>query len=202
MAGCSRRLWGFRGRGNHSGAVTHFSLKKSGQPWQPVVPALAACCKGGVGRVASATGPNARRSAASALDIKHAGHLTSAATKQAARLNPGRAAPTHEATARCVRQLVLRLVARLAALLPQAAGGLPLMRESFCKLSAQPACHLFPPRRYCLPIRVALHHKTTCKYDRLVRLSPQVIRLRPAPHCRTRVTVYSLKIESSGYFIN
>ena len=57
-----------------------------GNPFQPekIRPALAACCKGGVGRVASATGPNARRSAASALDIKHAGHLTSAVTKQAA----------------------------------------------------------------------------------------------------------------------
>src|SRR5436305_1869622 len=53
-----------------------------------------------------------------------------------------------------------------------------------------------------MPIRVALHHKTTYKYDRRVKLSPQVIRLRPAPHCRTPVTAYSLKIEPAGYFIN
>ena len=51
-------------------------------------------------------------------------------------------------------------------------------------------------------IRVALHHKTVYRYDRLVTLSPQSVRLRPAPHSRTPVTAYSLKIEPAAHFIN
>jgi len=51
-------------------------------------------------------------------------------------------------------------------------------------------------------IRVALHHKTVYKYDRLVSLSPQIVRLRPAPHSRTPVTSYSLRIEPKDHFIN
>src|SRR5579871_987681 len=53
-----------------------------------------------------------------------------------------------------------------------------------------------------MPIRIALHHKTVYLYDRLVHLSPQIVRLRPAPHCRTPVTAYSLKIEPAGHFLN
>src|ERR1700729_4567097 len=53
-----------------------------------------------------------------------------------------------------------------------------------------------------MPIRVALHHRTVYHYDRLVGLSPQTIRLRPAPHCRTPVTAYSLKIEPKPHFLN
>ena len=53
-----------------------------------------------------------------------------------------------------------------------------------------------------MAIRVALHHKTDYQYDRMVELSPQVVRLRPAPHCRTPITAYSLKIEPRDHFIN
>src|ERR1700675_3079312 len=53
-----------------------------------------------------------------------------------------------------------------------------------------------------MPIRVALHHKTHYRYDRLVALSPQVVRLRPAPHCRARILSYSLKVSPAEHFIN
>jgi uncharacterized protein (DUF2126 family) len=53
-----------------------------------------------------------------------------------------------------------------------------------------------------MSIRVALYHKTVYHYDRLVTLAPQVVRLRPAPHSRTPVTSYSLRVEPRDHFIN
>ncbi len=53
-----------------------------------------------------------------------------------------------------------------------------------------------------MSIRVALNHVTHYRYDRLVGLSPQVVRLRPAPHCRTPVLSYSMRVEPEEHFIN
>ena len=53
-----------------------------------------------------------------------------------------------------------------------------------------------------MSIRAAIHHLTHYKYDRPVSLSPQIIRLRPAPHSRTRVISHSLKVSPAGHFVN
>ncbi len=53
-----------------------------------------------------------------------------------------------------------------------------------------------------MAIHVALNHVTHYRYDRRVTLSPQVVRLRPAPHCRTPILSYTLRVEPVRHFVN
>ncbi len=53
-----------------------------------------------------------------------------------------------------------------------------------------------------MAIRIALHHKTSYRYDRPVGLSPHEVRLRPAPHARTPILSYSLTVQPREHFIN
>ncbi|KAA0024705.1 transglutaminase family protein [Antrihabitans cavernicola] len=51
-------------------------------------------------------------------------------------------------------------------------------------------------------IKVALEHRTTYTFDRLVAVHPHVVRLRPAPHTRTPIEAYTLKVEPAEHFVN
>jgi uncharacterized protein (DUF2126 family)/transglutaminase-like putative cysteine protease len=53
-----------------------------------------------------------------------------------------------------------------------------------------------------MTIRVALHHRTSYRFDRLVALSAHEVRLRPAPHCRTPIPAYSIQVSTPTHFLN
>ncbi|MHA7663818.1 transglutaminase family protein [Mycolicibacterium sp. HS_4_1] len=53
-----------------------------------------------------------------------------------------------------------------------------------------------------MAIKVALEHRTSYTFDRLVKVHPHVVRLRPAPHSRTPIEAYSLQVEPADHFIN
>ena len=53
-----------------------------------------------------------------------------------------------------------------------------------------------------MSIHVALNHVTHYTYDRRINLGPQVVRLRPAPHSRTRILSYSMNVTPVEHFIN
>jgi uncharacterized protein (DUF2126 family)/transglutaminase-like putative cysteine protease len=53
-----------------------------------------------------------------------------------------------------------------------------------------------------MTIKVALEHRTSYTFDRPVRVFPHVVRLRPAPHSRTPIEAYSLRVEPADHFIN
>lgn len=59
-----------------------------------------------------------------------------------------------------------------------------------------------PCLNFTMSIQIAIQHKTSYQFDKLVQIHPHIFRLRPAPHTRTPVLAYSMKIQPEEHFIN
>jgi uncharacterized protein (DUF2126 family) len=55
---------------------------------------------------------------------------------------------------------------------------------------------------HIVSIRLAIEHRTDYRYERPVPLGPHEVRLRPAPHCRTPILAYSLRVTPEHHFVN
>ncbi|MUZ75718.1 IMP dehydrogenase [Agrobacterium vitis] len=53
-----------------------------------------------------------------------------------------------------------------------------------------------------MAIKASIYHLTHYKYDTPIRLGPQIIRLKPAAHSRTKVLSHSLKVTPENHFVN
>ncbi|MGV0909532.1 transglutaminase family protein [Martelella sp. FOR1707] len=53
-----------------------------------------------------------------------------------------------------------------------------------------------------MSIKAAIYHLTHYKYDKPVNLGPQIIRLKPASHSKTKVISHSLKVTPDNHFVN
>ena len=53
-----------------------------------------------------------------------------------------------------------------------------------------------------MTIRVSISHRTSYQFDRWVRATPHVVRLRPAPYTRTPILSYTQTIEPANHFVN
>ena len=53
-----------------------------------------------------------------------------------------------------------------------------------------------------MAIRVASESQDELRVRQSVSIFPQIVRLRPAPHCRTPVQSYSLNVTPDPHFLN
>ena len=53
-----------------------------------------------------------------------------------------------------------------------------------------------------MPSKVAIHHQSVYRFDRPTLVLPHSVRLRPAPHCRTPISNYSLNITPDSHYIH